>query len=248
MVTTVAPTMPVLADRMLAIFSASVHAGIGTVTRRMRVPMTETMRCELISWSEIERLCRRLAGFVRASNYRPDVVIAIGRGGYVPARLLCDYLDIMALTSIKIEHYLSGAARQEQAVVSYPLCADISDQRVLLVDDVNDSGDTLALAIRHLQTFHPREIRTAVVHHKTTTHFSVDFCARKIIKWRWLIYPWAVYEDIAGFLQRMSPAPGSLEEARGLLAEQFGIKLSERRLRDIFAFAGGQVGQLPRAR
>jgi hypoxanthine phosphoribosyltransferase len=197
--------------------------------------MPEQLRCEQITWSEVERLCQRLAGLIRESGYRPDLVIAIGRGGYVPARLLCDWLHIMGLTSIKIEHYLSGANRQEEAVIRYPLKADIRGLRVLVVDDVNDTGDTLNVATRHLQIFDPGEIRTAVMHHKAVTLFTVDYYAREIIKWRWLIYPWAVNEDIFGFLRRLTPAPGSLEDARKQLAVRFNIKVSQKRLRDIYA-------------
>jgi len=197
--------------------------------------MQEKLCCELISWAEVERLCQRLANLIRESGFRPDLVIAIGRGGYVPARLVCDWLDIMGLTSIKIEHYLSGANRQEKAVIRYPLKADIRGLRVLVVDDVNDMGDTLEAATQHLQTFQPGEIRTAVMHHKTVTHFEVDYYARKIIKWRWLIYPWAVTEDVSGFLKRLMPVPESLEDARKLLAERFNIKLSRQRLGEIYA-------------
>ena len=52
--------------------------------------MAQAMRCELITWSEVQRLCRQLARLVRESDYRPAVVVAIGRGGLVPARLVCD--------------------------------------------------------------------------------------------------------------------------------------------------------------
>ncbi len=196
--------------------------------------MPRTMRCELISWSEVQRLCQRLATLIRESGYRPDIVIAIGRGGYVPARLVCDYLDIMALTSIKVEHYLSGSDKQKQAIIRYPLHTDIKRQRVLLVDDVNDSGDTLQVATKHLQTFQPDEFRTAVMHHKITTTSSVDYYARKVIKWRWLIYPWAMIEDIGEFLRRLSPPPRTLMEAQKRLAEQFGIEISQQRLKAIY--------------
>lgn len=189
----------------------------------------------MISWAEVERLCQRLAELIRASGCRPDLVIAIGRGGYVPARLVCDWLHIMGLTSIKIEHYLSGANRQEKAVIRYPLKADIRGLRVLVVDDVNDTGDTLEAAIQHLQAFQPGEIRTAVMHHKTVTHFAADYSAGKIIKWRWLIYPWAVNEDVSGFLKRLTPAPGSLEDAQLRLAQQFNIKIPLKRLGAIYA-------------
>ena len=198
--------------------------------------MSMKMRCELISWSEIQRLCLLLAKEVRASGFHPDVVIAIGRGGYVPARLVCDYLDIMALTSIKIEHYFSGSSKTEQATIKYPLCSDIKAQKVLLIDDVNDGGDTLQVAIEHLQTFYPEAIRTAVMHHKLSTHFPIDYYARKIVKWRWLIYPWAVFEDITGFLQRMTPFPETLEEAQQRLLEQYAIKIPQKQLRDIYTF------------
>ncbi|MEA1890708.1 MAG: phosphoribosyltransferase [Pseudomonadota bacterium] len=198
--------------------------------------MASKIRCEMITWSEVQRLCRRLAFLIRSSNYVPDVVVAISRGGYVPARLVCDYLDIMALTSIRTEHYLSGSIKQAQVIIRDPLCADIKGLRVLIVDDVNDSGDTLELAIRHLQAFYPREIRTAVMHRKTSTHISENYYARKIVKLRWLIYPWAVKEDISGFLQRLMPAPETMEQAQLQLAEHFGILISQQRLKDIYEF------------
>ena len=194
------------------------------------------MRCELISWSEVQRLCLRLANLIRESDYNPDIVVAIGRGGFVPARLLCDYLDLMALTSIKIEHYLSGSTKQEQAVIRYPLSTPIKNLRVLLVDDVNDSGDTLDVAIQHLESFQPHEVRTAVMHHKTSTHFTVDYQAKKITKWRWLIYPWARVEDISDFLQRLTPVPKNLQEAQQQLSLQYGINISRQELKQLWEY------------
>ncbi len=74
------------------------------------------------------------------------------------------------------------------------------------------------------------------MHQKTTTHVAVDYYAKNIIKWRWLIYPWAVQEDISSFLQHLSPTPGSLEEAQQRLAEQFGVRVSRRSLAAVYAF------------
>ena len=191
------------------------------------------MRCELIGWSEIQRLCLKLAKLIKTSNYNPDVVVAIGRGGYVPARLLCDYLDIMALTSIKIELYHSGSKKSEQAVIKYPLCTSIKGQKILLVDDVNDSGETLEIALNHLKTFKPAEIRTAVMHQKLSTHCCIDYYAKKVIKWRWLIYPWAVHEDINGFLQEMTPRMKTIEVAQQRLKDEYAISLSLKHLKEI---------------
>lgn len=198
--------------------------------------MPVKLRCELVSWREVERRCHRLADLIRTSAYRPDLIIAIGRGGYVPARLLCDNLHLMALTSIKVEHYLAGADRQREALIRYPLKADIHGLRVLLVDDVNDTGDTLEVAIKHLQAFQPAAIRTAVMHQKAETSIQADYCARRIIKWRWLIYPWAINEDIADFLKQLSPT--SLQDAQRLLYENYALRIPLRRLQTIYAALG----------
>lgn len=194
------------------------------------------MRCELITWPEIYRLCLDISKQVRSSGYQPDIVIAIARGGFIPARLVCDFLDLNALTSIKIQHYRSGADRLEKAVLEYPLCTEISDLNVLLVDDVNDSGETLKLAVSYLQTFQPADIKTIVMHQKITSRYPIDFYAKKVIKWRWLIYPWAVFEDISGFLRRKETPPASIEEAVLYLSEYFNINLPRKRLETIMSF------------
>jgi len=205
----------------------------------------EKMHCELISWAEIERLCRRLAMQINRSGYRPDMVVAIARGGYVPARLICDYLDLMPLTSIKIEHYLAGSSKQEPALIRYPLCTDIKDKNVLLVDDVNDSGDTLRVAAEYLQSFTPRQVRIAVMHNKIVSDFPVDYYARKVIKWRWLIYPWAIQEDISNFLQRLSPRPATLEQAQKRLQRDYHIRISLRQLENVYALMDSESKEAP---
>ncbi len=203
--------------------------------------MPDILPCELVSWGEVHRLCHRLSGLIQDSRYKPNVVVAVGRGGYIPARLVCDALDIMALTSIKIEHYLSGSDKQAEAVIRYPLCVDIKNQRVLIVDDVNDSGDTLQLATEHIHSFQPQEVRTAVMHDKRVTQYKVDYFAKRIIKWRWLIYPWAINEDLTSFIARLSPSPQNIAEIQQQLAEQFSIKISQKLLREITAQSSYQL-------
>jgi len=188
--------------------------------------MATKFQCELISWGQVVKLVERLALTIQADGFQPDIIIAIGRGGYVPARLLADYLDMMNLTSFKIEHYTAGAQRQRQAKIKYPLGVDVSGQRVLVVDDVSDSGDTFDIAVQHIrERSEPSEIRTAVLHHKTVSHFVPDYFARKVMKWRWLIYPWAHVEDIGGFIARMELCPADLPAITERLQQDYGIRV-----------------------
>lgn len=149
------------------------------------------------------RLSRILARKIKASGYTPDLIVAIGRGGYVPGRLVSDFLLFNDLTSMKIEHYTRAADMREEARIKFPIPVDITGKKVLIVDDVTDTGETLSLAVDYARRLKPADIRTAVLQHKTCSIFVPDFYARKVIRWRWIIYPWARYEDLAGFAEKI---------------------------------------------
>jgi hypoxanthine phosphoribosyltransferase len=189
--------------------------------------------CELVTWGRFYALCRRLAERVRRSGYRPEAIVAIGRGGWIPGRVLSDLLDLMNLTSFKVEHY-RGTHRESLARVRYPLAADVSGLRVLLVDDVSDSGDTFRVALEHLRARSlPDEVRPAVLHHKVVSTFEPDLYAARVVKWRWIIYPWAVAEDLTGLIRALDPTPSTLESMASALAERHGLRVPRRTLEDV---------------
>lgn len=191
--------------------------------------------CTLVSWQNIYRLSRELARDIRISGFRPDLVVAIGRGGYTPARLVCDFLHLSQLTSIKVEHY-AATHKQAEVVIRYPLNAEVRDLNLLLVDDVNDSGDTLAAVVRYLKTLAPRSIRTAVLHEKAVTAYPVDYYAKRIKKWRWIVYPWAVIEDVTTFVRALQPPPRTASEAQQRLRGSHGILVPRQTLQDVLDF------------
>jgi len=187
--------------------------------------MAEKLRCELVSEDSVYDLAYALADRVRASGFVPDLVVAISRGGFTPARVLCDVLGIFNLTSIRVVHYRKAATKEQTAYIKYPLCIPIAGQRVLVVDDVNDTGDTLQVAHAHLTSMGPAEVRTAVLHEKTSSPIRADFTAATITEWRWLIYPWAVVEDVGGFLRDMDPRPDTPAVAEQRLRDDYGLQM-----------------------
>lgn len=195
--------------------------------------MPSPMRCEVVPWATVHGLARRLAAKIVDSGWRPDIIVAIGRGGYVPARLLSDWLGLMDLTSFKIEHY-RHAEKQHAARVRYPLAADVAGRRVLLVDDVADSGETFVVALEHLQSRGPpAEVRSAVLHYKTVSPYRPDYYAKTVRDWRWILYPWAVMEDVGSFIRAMEPQPVGGEEVAARLAQERGVRLPRKVLADL---------------
>lgn len=190
------------------------------------------MQCELISWEQYDALARQLTGDIRNAGIKIDMIIAIGRGGYMPARLLSDLLGIMDLTSFKIEHY-RGSQKSSRAIIKYPLDADINQRNILLVDDVSDSGDTFSVAIEHVRSNGiPNTIHTAVLHHKSVSKFVPDFFAQEVKTWRWIIYPWAVTEDLAVLINALEVKKLDIESIKKELLDKHGIKPSAGQVKD----------------
>lgn len=195
--------------------------------------MKENLRCQLISLQEVYELSFSLAQQILASSFRPDVVIAISRGGFVPARFLCDFLDVKAMTSVSIRHYVAAATKNSQAEVLYPLTLNLTGKKVLIADDVNDSGDTLRVAIDHVATFSPAELHTAVLHEKVNSDFRVSYKAQSLTEWRWVIYPWAVVEDVGGLMLREYADLTELDVLRERLFKSHGLDICEEILKKI---------------
>jgi hypoxanthine phosphoribosyltransferase len=194
---------------------------------------SQLLEVELVSNATVVNLSRKLAHQVQDSGFVPDMVVCIARGGYMPARLMCDVLGIYNLSSIRIQHY-TGTDKADKAELLDPLGCDITGMNVLLVDDVDDSGDTLQVALDYLQGLGPKAIKVAVLHHKTVSTLTPDFYTKKIVHWHWVIYPWAIVEDVLGFVKKMQPPPASIEEAIERVAQDYSINISKQVMGDVF--------------
>lgn len=180
-------------------------------------------RCRLVSLDEVYELSLRLAEQIEAAMPPPEIVVAIARGGFPPARFICDRLDIRDLACIQVSHYLEAASPEAAARIQHPLCAAVEGRRVLVVDDVNDTGETLRVARDYVSELAPARLHTAVLHEKTRSPVRADFSGATLAEWRWLIYPWAVFEDVGGFLDAMTPRPGDPEQAAARLKQDYDL-------------------------
>jgi len=193
------------------------------------------MRCQLVAWDEVWGLARELAMRLAADGFLPDILVAIGRGGWAPGRLLSDFLGNPNLTDLKVEHYV-GTRKQGAARIRYPLRADLQGQQVLVVDDVTDTGASLRLALEHIRPQRPSLVRTLVLHHKAASPFVPDYFARELVEWRWVIYPWALIEDLGALIQPMGADPANLEALAASLLRDHDIRVSPALLRDVLTF------------
>lgn len=192
----------------------------------------DTFKCHLVSWDESYRLAKILARKIKSSGFKADLVIGIARGGLVPARVVCDFLLQKDLAAIKVEHW-GIAATLGKAKIKFPLPIDISGKKILIVDDVADTGDTFSVIMDYIKEKNPSEVKTAVLHYKTCSTCVPDYRAEMQEKWMWIIYPWAVYEDLTGFIKKVLVKPMTHEEIRKALKKSYGITISRKDLSEM---------------
>ena len=163
------------------------------------------VNCKKVTWDEVEAWSKAVSEKIQDSGWLPDTIIAISRGGYVPARLICDRLLIGELLSLQITHWPSAAQMAKEAGVKVPLNCDLGGKRILVVDDISDSGDTIIIAKDHIWTnCRPIEMRVATLQWiSESSKVTPDFFAEEVKGWYWYQYPWTRLEDIVGFIKRI---------------------------------------------
>ncbi|RLG73381.1 MAG: phosphoribosyltransferase [Thermoprotei archaeon] len=198
------------------------------------------VRTKLVSWDEIVSWSRELARKIKESGYKPDIVIAVARGGYVPARLLCDFLGIENLVSIQSQHWTEAAKMAEKAIIKFEYKLDLKGMKALLVDDIVDTGESLLLAKKFIEKeWKPDELKIAALQWiSPVAKFKPDYYVVEVKEWTWFQYPWTRLEDVTQFLRRMLGEEGktkkewTYDEIVEKFKEWYGIDVGEAYYRD----------------
>ena len=188
----------------------------------------ESFRCKLVTYDEISKWTLDVSRQIRDSECQPTVIIGLTRGGWVPARLLCDHLHVKKLYAIKTEHWGITANQDGKALLTQELNANIEDENVLIVDDITDTGESLKLARNHVDALRPKEVRTAALLHITHSRTEPDFYSVKVPEdqWTWFIFPWNLHEDLRTLLPKTLIESKAEDEVQKAFREQFQIDVS----------------------
>ncbi len=135
-----------------------------------------------------------LARQIRISGYSPQVIVGVSRGGWPPARVMSDLLENPNLANMKVEFYKNIGVTTQRPKITQPVTSEVVGKRVLVVDDVADSGNSLRVASKHLGRKGAREIRVCTLYLKPKSIFKPDHYARTTSKW--VIFPWERLEVI----------------------------------------------------
>jgi hypoxanthine phosphoribosyltransferase len=154
------------------------------------------------TYNEIHRTIRGLAKEIVDSGFDPDVIVAIGTGGFIPARIIRTFIDRPILT-VGLQYY-----DRENRPTDIPRKIQWIDEvekklpgkKVLLVDEVDDTRVTLEYCLRELLRYKPGEIAVAVLHNKkkqkrgVIPHEISHYFVGVDLDDQWICYPWDAHD------------------------------------------------------
>ena len=154
------------------------------------------MERERLSWDEFGEASRTLARLVHDDGYRPDLILAVARGGLLVASALGYALAVKSVWTMNVEFYTDVDERLPAPTLLPPVpeLVDVDSRRVLVADDVADTGETLKL-IHELCAGKVGEVRTAVLYEKPQSMLSCDYVWRRTD--RWIDFPWSAQPPVA---------------------------------------------------
>ncbi len=145
---------------------------------------------EILEWSEVGAATRELATLVNDDGFQPDVILAIARGGLIVAASLGYALGVKNTWTMNVEFYTGVDERLELPIILPPVpdLVDLEEARILIADDVADTGATLQLVKRFCE---PRvgQARIATLYEKPHSVVKCDYVWRRTD--RWIIFPWS---------------------------------------------------------
>jgi len=194
--------------------------------------LSSELEFEIPTWEQIYESLLNLADRVRKANFKPDVIVGVSRGGWPPARIISDLLENPELANVKAEFYLGVAKTKGEAVITQPVSTSVKGKRVLVVDEVADTGKSLRLVQSHLKEQGATEVKILTIYYKPWSVVVPDWYGKETS--RWIVFPWERKETVRQILKQYKSQGKSMKEAvEKLVQSGLNRKLVERFIREI---------------
>ena len=150
---------------------------------------------ELMTWDDLGAGARDLAQAVADDGWRPDIILGIARGGLLVAGALGYALGVKNTFTMNVEFYTGVDERLDLPMILPPIpdLVDFADFKVLIADDVADTGATLEL-VKDFCAGKVAEVRCAVLYEKPRSTIRCEYVWRRTD--RWIIFPWSAEEPV----------------------------------------------------
>ena len=191
--------------------------------------MASNIQYEIPTWNQIYDML--LTQAQKIQQCKPDIIVGIARGGLINARILTDLLETPQLATIEVEFYLDIAQTKREPTLKQSLTTQVKGKKILLVDDISDTGKTLQLAKSHLRDQGASEIGIATLYLKPQSITKPDFYEKQTSNW--VIFPWDTKETIRKIIQKQAGKRKVNQEITKLVKAGLPKQVADRLLIDM---------------
>jgi hypothetical protein len=194
--------------------------------------LTSELEFEVPTWNQIYKMLLKLADKIRKNGFKPDIIVGVSRGGWPPARVLSDLMDNPNLANVRAEFYLGVAETKGEPTLTQPVSVDVAGKKVLVVDEIADTGKSLKLVKEHIVRQGAEEVKIATVYYKPWSIIKPDYYEKETS--RWVVFPWEIKETVHKIVKKCREKGEPLEKETAKLVKA-GIpeKLVDRFLKEI---------------
>ncbi len=190
------------------------------------------LKIETPSWNQIHVLLVQLAEKIKESGFNPDIIVGVARGGWIPARIMSDMLENHKLANISAEFYVNIGKTKQQPVITQPISTTVKNMKVLVVDDLADSGESLKLVTDHLEKQGAQEIKIATIYYKPWSIIVPHYFEKQTRNW--IVFPWEQKETTRKILKTITSKGGTVQDAKEkLISSGLNRKLVEHFIKEI---------------
>ena len=149
--------------------------------------MNSNVKYVKLSWQHITNHCKLIVE--KMKDFKPDVLISLGRGGMIPTRILSDMINVKTVHLLNIKLYKGVNIRDSKPTVEN-FNVIIEKKNVLLIDDIVDTGLTIDAAISKIYECRPSIIKTATLLCKKQVKRRPTYIGTECEDNEWIIFPW----------------------------------------------------------
>ena len=160
----------------------------------------EKLDFEIPSWKKIHRSILELSVEIEKSNFKPDIIVGMARGGWIPARIISDCLGNPNLANVSVEFYENLGETKSKPMIKQPISVSVRNKKILLVDDVVDTGKSVKLVETHLRNKGASTIKIASVYYKPWSIVIPEYYQKETQLW--IIFPWEIKESVKKILEK----------------------------------------------
>ena len=193
--------------------------------------MAANIDYEVPTWNQIYDMLLSQTQKIQSQTYKPDIIVAIARGGLVPARILTDLLETPQLGFIQIEFYTDINQTRAEPTLKQTLTTQVTGKKALLVDDIADTGESLKLAKTHLQQQGTSQIKTATLYQKPQSATTPDFYEKQTTSW--VVFPWDTKETLRKIIQKPQNKRAANQEIAKLVKAGLPKQLAEKLIKNM---------------